>query len=372
MPQLTETWGGAYFQALIMLFVFALGIPTLIFQLAVPGEIRRIIYRRTRMGLWYCLTLFIGLATLYFVWFLHPILEDKLTNLGNYAAAIEISLILIIIIIYWLVKFRSCSRERVVRKLQRLIIKYYSKEYIIDDTMLDDLISIGEAGNAGDEKQMVIESLECVAIDIQKYDHYSGNLFHKLLDGFVLILGNRNNIGNKSNYLNASRTLNKIFRTLQNNNDLISSSDAKYLLKASTELGRKAIELDFGEIPLMYLQILEKDNISLFKFGLSAISCKKYKIVIAVLSKLKTIILINLHDNEKIQSQQLVYLLGLCAYLWKRGGTAQRYVEEIISSIEDSFAKSLSENLTIASGFYKDLADFITADMLNKMLAEVS
>src|SRR5687767_7005560 len=72
MPEVTEVWATAYVQILVLVFVFALGVPALLFQLIVPEDVRQVVHHRWRISGWYASTFLLALASVAFVWVLHP------------------------------------------------------------------------------------------------------------------------------------------------------------------------------------------------------------------------------------------------------------------------------------------------------------
>lgn len=76
-PQLTEGWATVYLEILIGLLVFAVGIPSLAFQLIVQEDVRQVTQRHMKVKWLHVLGTTILFTSILFVWIIHP--SDNLT-----------------------------------------------------------------------------------------------------------------------------------------------------------------------------------------------------------------------------------------------------------------------------------------------------
>ncbi|MDX6269233.1 MAG: hypothetical protein QOD28_456 [Acidobacteriota bacterium] len=83
LPYLSEQWATTYLQILFGLMVFALGIPTLAFELVVQEDVRHVVQQRWHLKMWLALVFILFISSIAFVWLLHPLQKEAKVSTAN-------------------------------------------------------------------------------------------------------------------------------------------------------------------------------------------------------------------------------------------------------------------------------------------------
>jgi hypothetical protein len=367
IPQLTETWGAAYLQVLIALLVFTLGIPALIYQLAVPDEIRRILHRRHESGaMWHFTIVATVFVSLIFVWFLHPYLDSVSPRILDYAAVIYMTIILILILVYWRVKLSGHTRETLIHSLSRQFLRDFDDTGNLNESIISDLSYLGEHGKPGDEKQIVIDALADLAVTIHTSQAYKGNKLEPIINSMRDICGNIDNLGSERNFLSVCEILEKILDNLRINN-LSTSLDAFTAISILRDLGIISTENKSESVALAFLESNKSESMTIFNMALIGLRKKKYSLALASHNKLETLVE---QSEELIINQDLYNLLGLIAEFNYEGVSTQRRALLFLSRIKNAFKPSFVFCLNSAYEHHYNIANYETADKLHKMMRE--
>jgi len=358
-PQVTETWASAYLQVLTVLLVFALGIPALVFQISIPEEIRHIMHRRKSFIWCYILMVILVMACLFFIWFFHPCTTNTLSLYNEYIASGVVTLILISVGIFWLFEFGSCKRKNLVLIIQKKLKKKFNKQKKLDKEYLDDLVYLGEHGNAGEDKEMVLKALNRLAANVQGAKGYQGVELEELIRGTERVVDNREKPGNDSNFSLAGNILKRI-RQRANERTNISYLDADLALKGLGRLGVMAIERRSEAVAQGFLEAVTGNSQQVFEMGKAAFRAQYFLLALAALSRLET-----LAEKPGPNDVNISALLGLVAYFRAAGSSSARQRAELtLSQAPEVFVPSLPKCLQNAYDYYYSLADYETADKL--------
>ncbi|TKJ41161.1 hypothetical protein CEE37_05700 [candidate division LCP-89 bacterium B3_LCP] len=365
-PQLTAPWATAYLQVIVMLLVFALGIPALLFQLSIPGEIHRIIRRRMKMRWLFILMIFMVFASILFIWVLHPCGSASLTNDMCFYAALIITSIIALILAFWIHQFRRSVREKIVVQLTKISKKSINKKNTVDAPSLADLVYLGERGKPGDEKSSIIDAINGLAEVIQSDQKYDGTSLEDVINGIEAILVDRENQGSDKNFLDALETLIGI-NTRLGDRQLSNRFDAYVTNMALSNIGIISVQTKSESTALTFLEAVRDNPNSLFKMGVAALEAEKFQIATHALNRLEAIA----EREDKIKSKGNENLFGMLAHFWVRKGSARRRAQLFFTRMEGSFEPSLRDCITGATEYHYTFADFTTADALGEMLEEV-
>jgi len=340
-PQVTETWASAYLQVLFGLLVFALGIPAIIFnKMDVPEEIRHIIHRRKRFTWCYILVLILVIASLSFIWLFHPCPTSPLFPWKNYISGGVVSLILILILWFWFYEFGSYNRENLVLLLQKKLKNKFNKQKKLDKECLDDLVYLGEQGNAGKDKEMVLNALDKFAADVQSTQGYKGVELEELIRGIERVVGNREKPGNDRNFSLAGNILKRIrLRAADKTN--ISYLDADLALQSLGRLGVMAIDRRSEAVAQGFLEAVTGNSRQVFEMGRAAFKSQYLLLAKDALSRLDTLAelndLIDLGEqgNAGDEKEMVLKVLNrLAANVQGTKGYQGVELEELIRGIE--------------------------------------
>ena len=157
-PQLTETWGTAYLQIVIVLIVFAFGIPALIFQFTVPEEVRRVIHRHMKVPI-YIVFIIVFILTIFavcFIWVLHPCSDYLVPHTKHIAGGAHITIAILMTVLFWWIYLGRFSRERIILTLKGKLLKVFLKKGYLKQEVLTDILYLGEMSEPGYEKDQVL------------------------------------------------------------------------------------------------------------------------------------------------------------------------------------------------------------------------
>lgn len=179
MPEVTEVWATAYLQILVVVFVFALGVPALLFQLIVPEDVRQVVHHRWKISGWYAFTFCLALASASFIWVFHPDQNtaSELIPFPPWKSAMANAIVTVVPVLAalaGLLLFISYKRDRVIKRLEKSLERRYSETGTWDPLSLHDLLYLGEQGKSGREKELVLRAIGRLATKAQAQRYYSG------------------------------------------------------------------------------------------------------------------------------------------------------------------------------------------------------
>lgn len=378
---LTEAWAAEYLEVVITLLVFALGIPTLILQLAAPEETRVVLSQQLKLVR--RLTWAIGFVTLLgaltFVWLLHPFssIDNSASALdgGHITANTVMTLVMLAVFFTVLLQIRGYRRDGLVRYLHGQCKKSISKSGTLGERSLVDLVYLGEQGDPGRAKTQVIEVFNELAAQVQGREKYAGEGLADLIHGIENTLVGGPKQGNLKNFEDATITLERVLLRL-GDKGLSVAPDAANALSTLERLGVAALKLDSGRAAIAALQVVASAaegqsgasqfaSERLFNIGMSALGDgRHYLIAIAALNKLEALA----DQSAPIQGEMAADLLGLLAHFWTNGDTARRHARIVLARMDSRFTPSLEQCLQAAIEHQYRTAHFDTADKLGEML----
>jgi len=378
-PQLTESWAGTYLQVLATLLVFALGIPALLLQVIVPEDLRRLIHRRLRRLRWSVsvISFLIVIVAAGLIWVLHPCPNSYIPGWQHLAAAVAMTAILVVTIVFWLISSRICRRDTVIRDLERDSTKMACRSGMLAERPLADLIYLGEQGDAGLEKTQALEALDRLAAQVQSVNAYAGDGLEQLVQGIEAILMGGGQRGSVGNFRLAAGIQGRIMVRLQELG-LTASPDMSITLRTLGRLGVAALHLESEPIAVAFLETVASSDDGqdgafqaasqrLFEIGTSALETKRFLIAVAALNKLEALAERRLPLTGEISAD----LLGLLAHFWTAGKAARGHARSVLSRTEASFSPSLRDCLRSAIKHQIRTTEFDTADKLEIMLAKL-
>jgi hypothetical protein len=364
-PQLTETWAAAYLQCVIMLFVFSLGFPALMFHFAVSDDLVCIIHRNGWIK-WNKIILFASPYAIFsglLIWILHPYPSAIVPYYLEYGAAFGITILISISPIPWLFVIPISTRHGVIKKLKKEILKSLNSQHFISETLLEDLSYIGENSAPGREKEMVLQLVNEIGILIQKDKEYTGSSLKDIIKTIENILAKGSIVGNDENYIYATGILENMLFTIKKYG-FYNSSDEINIIKSFRLLNVIAMEKLSNATVLTMLQLSNKSAENLFEIGKKAIDANNYNIALLSFKKLELLVI----NSRNEQNRLLIFYFGLLSHIWNTE------IIEIKSIAEESLLKSLEivkpniyEIVEYSIDYFLINAQYDTIYKLNKM-----
>lgn len=391
-PHLTENWASVYFQVATTVLIFWIGVPSFV-QAFASEDIRRVVHRHRkwmiRGEVIFAFSLFLTLVTLSFVWILHPYQpETRLIGSATYPmpsvkplviikesvidwmSAILMTVVVVSLIQTWYFP-ASFRRNRVLLYLEKKCIRRIRDTLSIQEDALLDIQYLGLHGKAGIEKKQVLETLACLAEQIQDSKYYNGTNLEPIIQGIEVVLKG----GNLENLVHGAKVLQMIVTNLHKKS-LTNTPDMGTALRGLQRIGILAFELDSELATLSILDVLtlivhsnEKAFNStsqiLFELGKKALEIKHFLPAVAVFNRLETLTTQE-HPVNPIRS---VNYLGILAHFWFEGKTAKARAQSSLANI--TFLSSLRESIVVSQKHHAALTHFETADKLEALLTEI-
>jgi hypothetical protein len=369
-PQLTEAWASAYLQILIGLFVFALGIPAFIFQLVVSEDIRHVTERRMNTIWWKLAIVLLGIASVSFVWLLHPYSSRGVSEWKKWIASAIVTVVPVAVALIGLFLLGKYKREKVISGLKAILIKQYQTKGLLEGGSLEDIIYLGKHGKAGYEKELVLKAYAMIAKKVQSSSTYKGRELQELINSLPGILGNREMPGNDENYYVVAELL-KSIRDGCSNSSLLPHPDAHFVNFTLTELGLEAIQSKSERTALKLLNVGASCNSGIvLRMGICAFGSERFLIAANALNLLETEVeseASTRHGDTLKPSDATSRLLGLIAHFAASDGAARRRAQTFFRRQDADFYVSLKDCLGKALDYYYDRSDFETANKITAL-----
>jgi len=383
----TEAWAAEYLGGVISLLVFALGIPTLILQFAVPEELRTVSSRRLK---WLrrisgVVSLIAASAALLFVWYIHPcslpldvIVPDSYTQYHVWPSVL-VTVVVVVILVVWFFQTEEYRRDVVIRSLQKRCVRSIRSRGILAERFLSDLIYLGQQGNAGREKHQVLKAFDELAALLQDRPQYVGDGLADLVYGIETTMMGGEKTGELGNFLQAAGVLERIILRLQKP-EFSAAPDTAIVLWTLERLGVASLDLGPERAALAILQVVASAaegqdearqfaSERLFGIGRSALTDGQHFLVaVAALSKLEALA----ERRTPLRGEVAADLLGLLAHFWASGRTARRHAKSVLERMEELFDPSLLDRIRAAIEHQYRTAKFDTADKLGEMLEDLA
>lgn len=371
MPLLTEAWATTYLQITIVLLVFAFGVPSLLFQITVAEDIRRIISRRRfiSMYLYLIAAIVMAVVSLTYVWVFHPYHANNMPELSSVFANAIITASIVLTIMIWYLIFRYTTREAIIRRILNEIRNDYKKNNIITGHFIEDLIYLGENSDPGSEKDIVLSKVGELILHFQELSNYQGNELARLLNGIEMMLVQAEKKGSYNNFSKAISMLVSLYNNLWER-ELIESDDSTSIVRVLKKLTIAAIDQNYDFIALQILDTIQHNSEVLFNVGVISMKSQRFIISLSALNHLEA-----KTEEKEIAYKEDVdskYLCGLLAHFFTSDyKSMKKRAESFLDRRGRFFESSLEECLNSAEEHYFLIAEYETADKLGKMKEEL-
>jgi hypothetical protein len=365
ISQFSETWGSAYLQIIVIILVFALGIPTILFQISISNDIRRIIQKQIKLIWWFILITFLVGASLVYIWILHPCPGNVSSPFTSLLANLLLSFVIVISFSILCIRLIRNSRDQIIRRIEKKIIKYFFKtgdrsESIIKESV-NDLIYLGEQGSCGDEKQIILESISSIFQNtVLKRRNDNFLILIDLVYGLQKIVTNKEKEGNGDNFILSVKCLSEI---INNPNSLLTNVEKDIIINVICDIGQFSLMNKSETITLLIFQEFDNHCSALFKFGKSALNEQQYLFAVASLNKLESLY----QDDDMLKVDTRNYLLGLMSHFWFSGDAcrkrATRFLKDNLELFQPSFTSCVEHSIL----FHENSVDYITVGLLYEL-----
>ncbi|MGA9771612.1 MAG: hypothetical protein WBV94_21455 [Blastocatellia bacterium] len=369
-PQLTEAWASVYLQILIGLLIFALGIPAFILQLVVHEDIRHVTDRRMNVTWWRLSMFLLGIASVAFIWYLHPT-KEAITGWQRWIASLIVTLVPITVAYFGLQLLGNFQREKVIKDLEEWLIKKSESGGSIKTETLDDFIYLGERSKAGYQKNLVLKSYKEIVKTVQSSSNYKGEELKDLILSLIEILKSGEVPGDEDNYFKAAELL-AFIQTGYSEKPRYSHRDLDSIRITLTELGLEAVKSKSERTVLKLLNVATSCNSDIvLKMGISAFRSRRFFIAADALNILETEVgrePKNKHSDVMMRRDHTSRLLGLISHFAVSGEAARRRARTSFALHAAGFYAPLKDCLKESLEYFYYTSDFDTSDNIAVML----
>lgn len=386
-PQLTAGWAGVYLQVIVSLLVFSLGIPALIYAITVPPDLRMILHRRSNRARWTIPVWMLAVSAAGFLWLWHPCDGPTGSSLA-WTAMIVMFVAVTATIVVWHWGCSRSYRDRAVVQMRDEVLRNYQDYGTFVDAMakpgssraasaapLDDLSYLGQKGEAGKGKQVVLEALGDVTRVVMATNAYDGDRLKQVVEAITATLRSRKQAATRENLRTAVTILQRMLREDQAlrriraiarkppllDRDLMSIRDALYRT-AAMAIGRREEDLA-KEI----LNTPDLDCGTIFRIGIAARNKREYGVTIMALEMMRTRV-----ARAAASAQEVWALLGLLGHLvtddQRPSWAGRRAVKSVLLGLSGRFPddSTLRTELANAASHWFGLQKFETANKLEE------
>lgn len=197
---LTEAWAVAYLQILVVLLIFALGLPALLIQVRVPPEFQPLIqrtFRPTKLG--YFFLVLVSLNALFLVLYARPTSTGPAVGWVALAAHFSVCCAFVVTVYLFLFFSRYMNIARVIKRICRkagrgMSIPRRNRSFF---NAVASLRYIGVNARADADRVEVLRALEALMVgSIDDVAHRGGRL-EKCVEGICVIV---ELVGNRASY----------------------------------------------------------------------------------------------------------------------------------------------------------------------------
>lgn len=454
-PVLTDQWASTYVQILFNVLIIAVGIPFLTFQI-MQEDVRHVVtYRHWTTTLLALMCFILFLSVISFILPPHPAKEDRNLNASApatagtnrmagtstsngqeqtppnsavpsdswlsslkddetqaYIAGGIATIVPTVTLLYGYWLMTNYTRKKVIRQFRMELLIDYRRKGVINKDILSKLVYLGEHGNAGIEKNLVLNAFKQIAYLVQRSSRkhrykflrdlcarvarswpkdktsdnkykslfsvfrimagriprtvsgriYYGHELADLIKSLEVILPHSDKLGNDENYKIAADLLTVILTSVSK--DLATREDKRLAATMLEKLGTTAVRERSPETAHLYIMKAAACGHSyVFKLGLEALNVKQFKIANDALNRLETLALAE--DAGQLKPVAATSnLLGLIAHYVLLNNSSKKRAYTFLKKAGNAFSPSLESCVAAAINHHYSRSNFETVDKL--------
>jgi hypothetical protein len=363
---LSETWGGVYIQLIVVLFVFALGIPTLLVQVAFPQELQRALGRDLfggKASMLLMMFFYISIAIL-FIWDLKPYPSRAGNRWEDLSAGIVITGMLILTVLLWweysLYNQREYLLDRLVRRGERLL----KRKGIVDEDVTEAIAFLGAQAKSSHEKKQALNMLERLANSEIQRNPYKGNSLLPVISAAEVVVSGGE--GSSTGHQEALHLLANLRRAMESK-ALSECPDYQRANLAIRRLGIEAAQAQSDAILLAFIEELAESSWELFEVGLVCVERRRYLAALSVLAKTNALC----GGTLNRENHDCLNFIAMCAHFWMVGEAAQHHIRRMLQNdFPDASTSAVTELLNSSIESLSKLGRFDTSNHLGRMRDE--
>ena len=319
----------------VTVYVFLLGLPTLVTQIFLPEDLRRMSKKNYagRNNELYLISLILVLILV-----LAYVATEALLIIApkNTIATVLFITMLVLTLRYLfnnLIKSQG-YRARIIEEIKKRILESHRKDGKIDPAFFHDMQYLGIYSKAGTECRIIIDALGEILAELSA----DGEISYSEQESLSVIIeilcdsvvnseepGNRRNLQDVlSIYISILMDL-KRFSTEEN--QLILGNETRKIRDCTTKIALTALKAGYSDLMLSVLtalSLIPKASDNLFEIGVLALDNRQFSIATKILAKILR------RDDHEDQANN--NYLGLLAHFFAAGESARHYVNRSLTS----------------------------------------
>lgn len=361
----------------VTVYAFLLGLPTLVNQIFIPEDLRRMSRKNYTSNILVALTipsaLVVAIIAVAFPVDMFQFIENEESRMMIRDGLITVLFVAMLFfalrfIMIHLVKTQG-YRFKIIEVIKGKTIDKYRKTGILDDAYLKDLDYLGMNSKPGAETRIVIDALEKLleAVNENRRIGKDGGQFVTIIDILCNTVANSTEPGSRRNMIDVltlykSLLMGRTFRSA-GSASLIYDNEILKIKDCTVKIAHVALKKDYSDMMPLVLNVLTlipQSSDKLFEIGLMALSRSQFQIPVSVLAEIVD------RDNE--DSHKIHNYLGMAAHLYFSGPAARRYVAH---SFKTHGITPTAKKITGAMEYFYNMSNFTTADKLGEMKRDI-
>lgn len=351
----------------VTVYVFLLGLPTLVNQIFLPDDLRRMSKKNymenTRWHLYALTGMLFGILILAIPF--KSGLSDKvrvwLVTFLFYAMLIDT----LVFLFANLIKSQG-YRAKIIEKIKQMILRDYRKNKSIDPVFLDDLEYLGIFSKAGAETRIIIEALECVLTETYQKDGetFDNDILIRIIDILCVSVTNSVEPGSRENMVDVLTIFKSLLMDLSNfstqDNQLIYGNETRKIKDCTFKIALTSLKRDYADMMPLVLNVLTlipRSSDKLFDIGILAMDKGQFQIATNVLAEIM--------DRDNKDYLTMNNYLGLVAHFFFAGKAARR---QATRSLERNKIKLAKKELDAGIEYHYIMSNFSTVDKMEQLL----
>jgi hypothetical protein len=268
-------------------------------------------------------------------------------------------------LLFLLTEMRRYRRSSLIQQLVTIALDNVRDGRTLDESALADIVYLGEQGNAGAEKNDVIQALVTICSTVQATGFYHGIELGEALDGVCRVVLSADKSASDDNYLRASALVSEVIDKCRERR-LGQSPDVAAAWRTLKRLGLAAIPVMPEWVSLRIVEVASSFPAVLHEMSTAALDCKRPTAAVAALSKLEA----SYSGGGSRRAEVEPWLLAAAANFFNAGGSLKKRAEAYLRS--EFNAMALIGSLGDAESFFFDLGNFRASDEVSKMRDRMS
>ena len=360
---------GTPFDAITTYFIFLIGLPAIVFQW-LPAEIRPIVVKRAGellldAGLPVVVAMLlvgVGLAN-----------EDEFEWIWTAVLAALFGLAAVTAL---RIPRKYIRRANVVKRLAREAARSIEKDGRPAAESLADLLELGVQSQPGRDKEIVLQALLNLTIEMCTSKRYNGDQLSDVAIGVLDVVFDSTNGVASQNCASTCEILKQILRAFDASADSgFMQTDLLHAIRAMSRLGREASRAGNDSVALAVAQALETTgdrhpqtsvatSQALFEIGMVAVEDNQILVAMSCAESLTALL-----ENATSSNNVIADTFGLLAHFWETGPTGRAYAEQHFSRIGQYLEIDLASALELTAVHCAQTTQFQTADKVHRLLA---